>query len=272
MHVISKIRGHEEKFKVITRDGFEGFVTRNLATGYAIAKSIQNKNISQIGIVDELLVFRYKDKEIKLDLGGASDPYAPFFYEEYSFLKVKHKTVIDIGANIGDSSIYFALNGAKKVVGIEPYPYAYRLMEKNIRLNSLQKTVIPLNAGYGPIGSVVVTTKNSSNGMDLKEAKKGKTIPLYNLAYLSKRFKLNHAILKMDCEGCEYNLLKEEKAVIRKFDQIQIEYHYGCEELVKKLRQAGFKVSHTTPKSIYNQDASNPKMSIGYIYALRKQA
>ena len=36
-----------------------------------------------------------------------------FFREEYAFLNVDGKVVVDIGANIGDTAIYFALKGAR---------------------------------------------------------------------------------------------------------------------------------------------------------------
>ena len=42
------------------------------------------------------------------------------------------RTVIDIGANIADSSIYFAFEDAAHVIALEPYPTNYRIAKKNI--------------------------------------------------------------------------------------------------------------------------------------------
>ena len=39
-----------------------------------------------------------------------------FFEKEYETLEVKNKIVLDIGANVGDSSILFSRLGAKKVI------------------------------------------------------------------------------------------------------------------------------------------------------------
>jgi hypothetical protein len=74
----------------------------------------------------------------------------------------------------------------------------------------------------------------------------------------------------MDCEGCEYNILKLNNNVISRFEKIQIEYHYGFSGLVNKLKSSGFKVKYTKPKKGYNEDASNPNQETGYIYAEKK--
>ena len=46
-----------------------------------------------------------------------------------------------------------------------------------------------------------------------------------------------------------------------------MEYHYGYLNLKKKLEGAGFKVSKTFPRYLFNTGAENKEMIIGYIYA-----
>ena len=53
-----------------------------------------------------------------------------FIKDVYNFLPVKDKIVIDIGASIGDSSIYFASCGAKKVIALEPDARIFEFSEK----------------------------------------------------------------------------------------------------------------------------------------------
>jgi hypothetical protein len=79
-------------------------------------------------------------------------------------------------------------------------------------------------------------------------------------------YNLNSALLKMDCEGCEYNLLNEGNETLRRFERMQIEYHYGYEKLKNKFEEAGFKVKCTEPVL----GADNKNMHMGYIYARRK--
>ena len=82
-------------------------------------------------------------------------------------------------------------------------------------------------------------------------------------------YKINNAIVKMDCEGCEYALLEEDDETLKSIDMIQIEYHYGYSDLVEKLKKAGFYVEYTDPIYSYNKEAENPNMWVGYIYAKR---
>ncbi len=73
----------------------------------------------------------------------------------------------------------------------------------------------------------------------------------------------------MDCEGCEYALLDEDDETLKKIEMFQIEYHYGYQKLVSKLKETGFDVRHSEPVKSYNPDAENPNMNVGYIYAKR---
>jgi hypothetical protein len=74
--------------------------------------------------------------------------YMKFLEEEdYRFLNVQNKSVLDIGAFVGDSPIYFVLKGAKKVYVIEPHPDAYNEIIENIKLNNMGDKIIPINIG-----------------------------------------------------------------------------------------------------------------------------
>lgn len=60
-----------------------------------------------------------------------------FIDEQYCTLDVRDKIVPDVGASYGDTAIYFALKGAKKVYAYEPIPWVAKVLEKNIILNNL---------------------------------------------------------------------------------------------------------------------------------------
>lgn len=186
-----------------------------------------------------------------------------FIKRQYNWLNVKDKDVIDIGANIGDTAIYFALKGAKHVYAFEPYPYSYKIALKNIKLNKLDDKITLLNEGCSGKESSIQIDPSYKNmgGTDLKTFSKGKRIKVTTLESIIKRFNIKHtAILKIDCEGCEYNVLLEaQDSDLRKFKQIQLEYHYGYLNLKKKLEKAGFRVARTIPNQY-----------LGLIYATRK--
>jgi len=69
-----------------------------------------------------------------------------FDYGEYELLGVRDRVVVDVGAFVGGSSVYFALQEAKNVVAIEPCPRAHAEMLDNIRLNNLENIIVPINA------------------------------------------------------------------------------------------------------------------------------
>ncbi len=124
-----------------------------------------------------------------------------------------------------------------------------------------EKTTIKIDSSYENFG-----------GTDLKAFKSGKEMKVTTLNEIIKKFNIEYpAVLKIDCEGCEYVvLLKANDSDLRKFEQIQIEYHYGYLNLKEKLEDAGFKVSKTSPRYSYDPEAENRKMLMGFIYAQRK--
>ena len=151
------------------------------------------------------------------DVGGI------FYAEQYKMLKPRNEIVIDIGASIADSSIYFALNDAKKVIGLESDIRAYNFALKNVNINNLTTIITLINGGYGKVSEIYG----------------GKT-KIYSLETLLNEYGINSAVLKMDCDGCEYNLLNEKDNILRRFNRILIEYHHGYKNLQKKLKKAGF--------------------------------
>jgi FkbM family methyltransferase len=196
-----------------------------------------------------------------------------FVKQYYNILNVRGKEVVDIGAYTGDSSIYFALNGAKHVYAFEPYPFSYRIAARNIKMNKLENKITLFNEAIGRNKGLIYIDKNYKNspGTQLKNFKKGKKVKITTLRDIIKRFKLRDAILKMDCEGCEYNsILNASKKDLRVFKEIMIEYHYGYINLMKKLLKAGFKVKVTRPIYTFNKYAKNPHTVVGFLYAYRQ--
>ncbi|MEM3907087.1 MAG: FkbM family methyltransferase [Nitrososphaerota archaeon] len=237
--------------------------------GYAVANSIQNPRIHDLTIDKNLLCFSYENYNLKFDLGNGADIIASLFNEEYNFLNVEGKNVIDIGANMGDTAIYFAIKGAKKVISLEPYPYTYALAKKNIDFSELKNKIELINAGYGEDKEIKIDVRFIPDSCsDIKESESGSNISLYSLKTLMNKYNIDSGILKMDCEGCEYNLLNEDDETIKKFTMIQIEYHYGYEKLVDKLKECGFTVKYTEPKEFYVKSTGKTMMT-GYIYAER---
>lgn len=266
-----KISGIKDiDLNVFLRDGKKLKVPYEWVKKFVILNNIKNDNVSGLKLIKDGISFKYKNIPIVLYLARYSAPEVVFFDEDYKFLDVRDKDVIDVGMNIGDSAIYFSINGAKRVIGLEPYPYAFSFAERNVRLNHINNIIL-LNAGYGEDSSVIIDPeKISSDESSLICSEKGKIVPILSLRTLIDKYNIKNAILKMDCEGCEYALLNEEDEVFNHIEMIQIEYHYGYENLLKKLSKCGFDVKYSEPRECYNSKAENPNMYVGYIYAKRR--
>ncbi|QFW68505.1 MAG: SAM dependent methyltransferase [Nanoarchaeotal virus 1] len=167
--------------------------------------------------------------------------YETFEEKQWDFLNVQNKSVLDIGAFVGDSPIYFILKGAKKVYAIEPHPKAYKEMKKNIKLNKMKDKIIPINMGIDYKGKYVYIPKEKINiEGTLFESDipwyKGIEIPAGKLSDIIDKYNIDAQILKMDCEGCEYDIILKDYDTIKEFDEIGFEYHsYNTKIPVSKL-------------------------------------
>nr|WP_016732729.1 FkbM family methyltransferase [Sulfolobus islandicus] len=127
----------------------------------------------------------------------------------------------------------------------------------------MQDKVILVNAGCGYDGTVKVREDIQTDAStQLVNQGEGIEIPVYSLNTIIQKFNITDAVLKVDCEGCEYDLFKiATNESLDRFNQIIIEYHYGYKELVKRLKEVNFKLKHTIPRH------ARRGMILGYIYA-----
>jgi len=136
-------------------------------------------------------------------------------YDKYDF---RNKTVLDIGGFIGDTAVFFALTGAKKVVVYEPNPELYKIALKNIKLLHCKKKIEIYNLAVGDKNgkiSLIIPTDYGSSTLYPSSLQKNKSFNTkkvnVNLISISNIFnKIGVVdILKMDCEGSEYPILEE---------------------------------------------------------------
>ena len=136
-----------------------------------------------------------------------------FYRQEYDSLNVDGKTVIDVGANIGDSSVYFAYKGARKVIAVEPNILSFNSLLKNIRTNAMNDRIVPINGALGcRDGFAKMTKLDNNNGTlfdGIQEISKPdkNSIPVMNINRIISDIHDGGIVLKIDCEGCEYNLI-----------------------------------------------------------------
>ena len=183
------------------------------------------------------------------DLGHLDEIWVNQVYGSY-FRKMN---IIDIGASNGDSSIFFAKRGAKRVIAFEPDKKSFALASENIKDSSVEEIV---SIHYMAVSTYTGQTKlyvygKNPNGNSIDRAKmlgiegdviSEEDIECISLKEVIKAFKgENIDMLKMDCEGCEYSVLgslKESDFVWIK--NVYLEYHNGIQNLPEILKRNGF--------------------------------
>jgi len=160
---------------------------------------------------------------------------------------LKSRDLIDVGANIGDTALYFVLNGARKVIAVEPLPNVAKCAEENVRLSGATDKVKVINAALSnePVSvpcdydvrlSGSFSTLKGSGPCKVPGVTLGDLINMVDDPYL----------LKMDCEGCEAQvILGPERERLRAFEHVVFETHpyitgVSNEKLLASLKELGF--------------------------------
>lgn len=195
--------------------------------------------------------FHVEDITIKHAEIGACEE---IFSGEYESLTVANKIVVDIGASIGDTPIYFAMKGAKKVIAIESDPIRFKYLEENVKNSRFANLIELLNFRLVNEHEPTQLLK-SSDSINLKQI-----LQMFDIK--------ENAVMKIDCEGCEYDtILKEDSITLSKFIHIVGEYHYDYLCLKKKLESSGFMTRFTKPTYFYDPTKDNPECLIGNFMA-----
>ena len=170
--------------------------------------------------------------------------------------------------------MYFAWKGARRVFAFEPIPLSYRMAIANIGLNRF-KNIEMFNEAIGLSEGTLTIDENMLGGMSFRIAGfanrscEGKAVRVRAFESLVKDFRLEDAVLKMDCEGCEYEiLLNIGNELLLPFGQIILEYHHaGPDKLIERLTECGFSVR--TLDRTYGRPVQSGARDLGLLYACR---
>lgn len=167
------------------------------------------------------------------------------FDEMYGITNIKG-VVIDIGAYIGETPLYFISKGASKVYAFEPVDKHYRYMIRNIERNRLINKIISINKGiWFHKGEIYVPYSTSATGLNPNgEPVKISTITLDEAISIAQSECSEIDLVKIDCEGCEYTLITLPEDIIKRAKQYIIEIHGPPLVIMDKMKKAGYKAVH----------------------------
>lgn len=173
-------------------------------------------------------------------------------YANLSFIN-NHPVVIDVGANIGLFMLWIkSTYPDSKILSIEPYKPNFDTLLETIRINKI-KNVTPIQKAVLDVVDKIklFIHPTNSGGHSLFEQISGHDFVEVETTTIESIFTEHNIticdLLKLDCEGSEYiiikSLTKEIAAKIRNIIIEPIGSLYSIEELTLKLEEFGYKIT-----------------------------
>ncbi len=154
---------------------------------------------------------------------------------------------LDVGANIGNHSIYFS-DFFSEVIAFEPHPVTYKLLSINAELVSNVKCLnYGLSSSEGP-AEIVISGRNMSGArVEKNDHTSTSNIYLKTLdSALSAKDGRPIRLIKIDVEGHETEVLVGAENTIRKwqpiiiFEQHASDFAYGTTKSIELIRSYGY--------------------------------
>lgn len=210
-----------------------------------------------------------------MDVWSIKETFLDRFYEKHGFTIQPHWKIIDIGAGLGDYTLYAAVTQpTSQVFSFEPYPESFVLMQENLRLNAINN-VQAFEKAIGAVSGELILDLSSNEPLQFQSQLKqavhiAKSLSVSSLSLVDALAKLGLEscdLLKLDCEGAEYDILfGAPQPVLEHIQRIVMEYHddlnqYNHADLTRFLKERGF-VVELFPNPVHAY--------LGYLRAIRK--
>jgi FkbM family methyltransferase len=202
-----------------------------------------------------------------------------FVFNEYNFHSSRECVVVDIGMNVGLTSLFMASIPTVRVVhSFEPYKVPYQRALENFGLNpSLSPKIKPYRCGLGARNErlTVFSQEDFTIGTSIKGLASGRSeeIDIHDasveLRKIVKDAKCRNldVVVKMDCEGSEFPILDvlDREDLIKEVRIFLIEWHkwWSADRTQKDI------VTYLTKNDFNVFDRTVASLISGQLYAVR---
>lgn len=209
-------------------------------------KGIFDKNNTE----KHIYKFRFlkKNSDILMrTFSGDIDIFYEVFWKKAYFIPqkliFKPKIIVDLGAHIGFTSIYFkTMYPNSKIYSLEASKKNFELLVFNTQNF---KNIETINKAVYSKDGFINFNEDENLSYNTKITEKGSPVECISVLTLMEQNKIDKIdLLKIDIEGAESEILKVNNSWLNKVENIIIELHrpYGIKELEKDVSPFGFKV------------------------------
>lgn len=229
-------------------------------------------------LVNSIIPLRFTDSASLLFM------YNELFIKEIYKFRSRTNTpfIIDAGANIGLSIIYFKqLYPSSRIVGFEPDEKIFEVLSDNINVFGLENVQLEKKALWNQNTWLEFRSEGADGGRVRIDADHDRIVRVPAVSLRSYIENTDVDFLKIDIEGSETLVLKDCEDLLSNINCIFIEYHsfIGQEqtlpEILQILKRTGFRYNINTPGLIsetpfvHINSYSNMDMQLN-IYAWRQ--
>jgi FkbM family methyltransferase len=230
----------------------------------------------------QLIIFAFDHIGLSINLEGRYENSSLAIMEKFlysNFPNSKSETVLDIGANIGNHSIFFA-KFFNRVYSFEPNPITYEVLRMNAKYTPTDGDIIPLNFGLsdkeGDLPFLVSNTNMGGSRILLESSDITGAgaifVPVRVADQIDEINNENVSLIKIDVEGHEINALRgAEKILLSKkpsilFEQGVAEIQNGSSLVIEYLSSLGYKF-YTIQKNFYFGELFIQRL-LGFVFRL----
>jgi FkbM family methyltransferase len=180
-------------------------------------------------------------------------------------------TVLDVGAFIGDTAIYFASNGAERVIAFESVKMLFDFAVENVTLNRYNGVIDVMNCAVGKSNGEAKIMFNpehpgASSILIRQEKAVKQAVPMISLSKVIREVGTVD-LLKLDCEGMEHLLIPsiQQNETLGQVDKIIMEVHGSNKRLLQILKNEGFETIETPQSSNWKH-----RRALSLVYASKR--